>query len=401
MTFDVEEARSRVAGLDRPDAGELREHLEALALPRLAGTEGAVEVERELRERFEALGYEAEPLEFEFSTWPGRFGLSAAGVALLLAGGFGAWFVAADAPTMALLVLVAGLALAVLPLLVLDRSIRSLPWGRVESANLLFRRPGSRPGWIVMAHRDSKSQLVPTALRTLALVLAGLAWVALVVLAAMAYGGAMFHFPTAAVTAGAVLALSGLVLALSWASNASPGALDNASGLSAVLAVAGRVGDGGDVAFLLTDGEELGLAGARDAASRLPAVQGVINVEGLDDNGEFIVAEGRGWRRQGSAPQLAAALLTAGRALDLPVNRRPLPRSLLVDHLPIAEAGIPTLTLLRGTWGSLMRVHRPGDDASRLRCTGAAEGASLLAAALHLLREDGGSHLASRGRGGP
>lgn len=401
MTSDVEQARSRVAGLSGADASELRRHLEAIARPRMTGTEGAAEVEATLRERFDAMGYEAESLDFEFSTWPGRYGLPLSGAVLLLTGILGGWLVAADAPTGALIVLVAGLALALLPLFVLARAIRSLPWGRVEAVNLLFRKPGTRPAWIVMAHRDTKSQLVPTALRTAALVLAGLSWLALVVLAALEYGGDMFHFPTAAIVVGVVLALSGLSLALSWAANASPGALDNGSGLAAVLAVAERAGDSGDVAFLLTDGEELGLAGARDVAGRLPAVQGVINVEGMDDDGAFIVAEGRGWDRRGSAPQLAAALLMAGRALDLPVHRRPLPRALLVDHLPIAEAGIPALTLFRGTWSSLLRVHRPADDASALRCTGAAEGATLLAAALHLLREDGSPHLARSRRTEP
>ena len=401
MTFDLEEARSRVSGLDRPDPAELRGHVESLARPRMSGTEGAAEVERTLRERFTELGYETEALPFAFSVWPGRFGLPAAGVALLLTGAFGGWLVAADEPTFGLVVLFVGLALALVPLLTLGRALRSVPWGRLETANLLFRKADRRPSWIVMAHRDSKSQLVPTALRTAALVLAGVSWLALVVLAGMEFGGDDLHYPGTATFFAVLLGLSGLTLALSWAANASPGALDNASGLAALLAVARRTADSGDVAFLLTDGEELGLAGARDVVTRLPAVQGVINVDGLDDSGHFLVAEGRGWSRKGSAPQLAAALLMAGRALDLPVHRRPLPRSLLVDHLPLAEAGIPTLTLLRGTWQSLMRVHRPGDDAAHLQCRGAAEGAALLTAALHLLREQSASHLAAPRRDGP
>ncbi|MBW3553775.1 MAG: Zn-dependent exopeptidase M28 [Gemmatimonadetes bacterium] len=400
MTFDLDEARTRVSGLDRARAAELRADVESLARPRMSGTEGAAEVEQLVRDRFEALGYETEPLPFQFSAWPGRFGLPAAGVVLLLSGVLAGWLIAGSEPALALTVLVLALAIAVLPLLVLGSAIRGMPWARIDSANLLFRKPGSRPAWIVMAHRDSKSQLAPTALRTAALITAGVAWLALVVLAGMWIAGDAYRLPGTAMTAGVILSVCGLVLALSWASNASPGALDNASGVAALLATAGRVGSGGDVAFLITDGEELGLAGARDVARRLPPVQGVINVEGLDDGGTFIVAEGHGWRRRGSAPQLAAALLTAGRALDLPVHRRKLPLSLLVDHLPVARAGIPSLTLLRGSWKSLMRVHRPGDDLSRLGCDGAADGATLLAAALHLLREDRSSHLASPGRGG-
>lgn len=401
MTFDLDQARSRVAGLDRPAPAELRAHIEAFARPRMTGTEGAAEVTAALRERFEGLGYRTESLGFEFSRWPGRFGLPAAGVALTIMGVLGGWLTATGRPTLALVVLVAGLGLLLLPLLLLTRAIRGLPWGRVEGSNLLFRRPDSRPAWIVMAHRDSKSQMLPTALRTAALIVGVATWAGLVGIAASWFGGPTFQFPTAAVVAAALLTASGLVLALSWASNTSPGALDNATGMAALLAVAERMGGNGDVAFLLTDAEELGLAGARDVASRLPPVQGVINVEALDDAGIFYVAEGKGWRRTGSAPQLAAALLTAGRALDLPVHRRPLPRSIMVDHLPLAEAGIPSLTLLRGTWGSLMRVHRPDDDITHLDCTGAADGATLLAAALHLLRADGSSHLASPGRAGP
>lgn len=400
MTFDLDEARTRVSGLDRANAAELRSDVETLARPRMSGTEGAAEVEQLVRERFEALGYETEALPFQFSAWPGRFGLAAAGVVLLLTGALAGWLIAGSEPALALIVLLVGLAVAVIPLLVLGSAIRGMPWARIESANLLFRKPGSRPAWIVMAHRDSKSQLAPTALRSAALVTAGVAWLALVVLAGMWIAGEDYRLPGTALTVGVILSLCGLVLALSWASNASPGALDNASGVAALLATAGRVGNGGDVAFLITDGEELGLAGARDVARKLPPVQGVINVEGLDDGGTFIVAEGRGWRRRGSAPQLAAALLTAGRALDMPVHRRKLPLSLLVDHIPVAGAGIPSLTLLRGTWKSLMRVHRPGDDVGRLGCQGAADGATLLAAALHLLREDKTSHLASPGRSG-
>lgn len=400
MTFDLEEARSRLSGLERPDPAAIRRDIEALAKPRLSGSEGAAEVERELRTRFEALGYRVEELGFGFSRWPGRFGLPVAGAVLALTGAAGAGFLITGAPTAALVVLVLGLALALLPLLVLGRAIRKLPWGRIEASNLLFTRGETRPSWVLMAHRDSKSQLVPTLVRTAALVLAGIAWAALVALAALWYGGPEFTFPTAAAIAGVVLVLTGILLALSWAGNTSPGALDNASGLAAVLAVAEQVGSSGDLAFLLTEGEELGLAGARDVADRLPPVQGVLNVEGLDDDGPFYIAEGAGWQRKGSAPQLAAALLTAGRALDLPVHRRPLPRSLLVDHLPIASAGIPALTLLRGTWGSLLRVHRPGDDTGRITGAGAAEGATLLAGAFRLLREQSGSHLAGPRRTG-
>lgn len=399
MTLDLEEARSRVRALERADASELLAQVEVLAKPRLTGSEGAADTEAALRERFQELGYDLEEMEFGFSTWPGRFGLPVSGVVLAITGAIGAWLITSGLPTAGLVILVLGFALALTPLLILTPMLRRLPFGRVETSNLLFKRPDSRPSWILMAHRDSKSQLVPTLVRVAAVVLGVLGWVALVVFAALWISGPPMTFQTGTWIAGAAVILAGLLLGLSWAGNTSPGALDNATGLAALLAVARRV-EGGDVAFLLTDGEEMGLAGARDAAARLPPVQGVINVDGLDDDGVFYVAEGAGWQRKGSAPQLVAALLTAGRALDLPVQRRPLPRALQVDHLPLVTAGIPSVTLLRGRWGALMRVHRPADDPGHMDGTGAAEGATLLAAAIHLLRESG-PHLAGGRRPGP
>ncbi|HSH45721.1 MAG TPA: M28 family peptidase, partial [Longimicrobiales bacterium] len=278
--------------------------------------------------------------------------------------------------------------------------LQALPWGRVATSNLLFTRPGARPQWILMAHRDSKSQLVPTLVRVGAVFLGVAGWIALVVLAALWISGPPMTFPAGVWVAAVAVMAAGVVLGLSWAGNASPGALDNATGLAALLAVASREPDSGEVAFLLTDAEELGLVGAREVVGQLPAVQGVINVDGLADEGTLFITEGAGPRRTGSAPQLVAALLTAGSALEVPVQRKRLPRALQVDHLPLVEAGLPAVTLLRGDWSTLMRVHRPADDVSGLRATGAADGATLLSAAVRLLRESS-THLAGGRRPGP
>lgn len=400
MPFDIDEARAKLADLERSDPARMRDHLAALATPRLAGTESAAEVERELRARFEDLGYQTREYPFSFSAWPGRFGLTVAGAALALTGILVAWLIPAGLPGAAIAILLVGLALALTPLFALGPALHKLPWGRVESRNLLFSPPEGRPTWILMAHRDSKSQFVPTLIRSGALALAAVAWLLLVLLAALWIAGDPFRWPAVAIGAAVVLLVAGLLLALSWSGDESPGALDNASGLAALLEVATSTRSTGGVAFLVTDGEELGLAGARAVAADLPPIQGVINVDGLDDHGVFYVAEGYGWRRKGSAPQLAAALLTAATALDMPVERRRLPRSIPVDHLPVAEAGIPALTLLRGSWRSLLRVHRPADNVDSLDGSGAAAGATLLAAAIRLLRAEQAAHLAGpRGTG--
>ncbi|MBX6366081.1 MAG: M28 family peptidase, partial [Gemmatimonadetes bacterium] len=141
------------------------------------------------------------------------------------------------------------------------------------------------------------------------------------------------------------------------------------------------------VAFLITDGEELGLAGAAAVGRHLPRVHGIINLDGLDDEGDFHIIEQHGLPRRGLAPQLAAALLAAGARLGTHAERRALPVGVMVDHIPLAEAGFPAVTLMRGSARSLRRVHRPEDDAAHVSGVGAAAAVALVSGALAVLRE--------------
>jgi Zn-dependent M28 family amino/carboxypeptidase len=189
------------------------------------------------------------------------------------------------------------------------------------------------------------------------------------------------------VAAGTLAVIAAVILIFCWVDNNSPGALDNASGVATLLGIAEREGTGSDVAFLITDAEELGLAGARAISRSLPAVYGVINFDGLDDEGQFQIVEDFGWpRRRGKAPHLAAALLSAAAALDVPIQRRSVPFGIMLDHIPIVESGMPALTVMRGSLASLRRVHRPIDDLSRLSGDGITRAVDLTCAALHLLR---------------
>jgi hypothetical protein len=359
--------------------------LREIARPRLTGSDGAAEVAAAIRRRFEGSGYEVKDQGFEFNPWPGRFGITAAGALYLILTVVAAVFLyygnafAAIGLLLILLVLTGLLGMFAVP------AIDALPFGRQPGTNLLARRPGTRPRYIIMAHRDSKSQPVPLAFRGPAIVLAILVWIAL-------FGAALAY--TARPLPGALLLLlgvlavvAGVVLILCWVDDRSPGALDNASGVVAALAIAAREQEAGDVAFLITDAEELGLAGARAAAPHLPPVFGVINLDGLDDHGAFYVLERFGLlRKRGLAPHLAAALLAEAEALGEPANRRDLPAGIPVDHVPIVRAGTPALTLMRGSLRSLRRVHRPADDLSQLRGDGVRRTVTLVCGALARLR---------------
>lgn len=365
---------------------DARETLGALARPRLSTTPGHEEVVAEARWRFETLGYETIELPFSFAAWVGRFGPAFLALVYLIGVLAAGILLLAGAPGAAAIVLLLAFAGVVAAAANLTRLLHQARWHRRRGLNLLFRRPGSRPRYILMAHLDSKSQLVPLSLRAPAVAVAAAAWIVLLGTAILSLirpvaGGAVFAVAVLAV-------LAGTLLTLSWADNESPGALDNASGVATLLGVAEREADTGDVAFLVTDAEELGLAGARDAATRLPPVHGVINIDGIDDDGRFFVMERFGWPRRGLAPHLAVGLLGAAAVLGVPALRRDVPLGLLLDHMPIVRAGIPALTLMRGELRSLHRVHRPADSLASLHGTGVTRAVDLLCAALTLIRGD-------------
>ena len=383
MQIRIDELREKIRTRARPPFNAAPD-LDTIARPRLTGTSGAAAVTGAVRSRFQDLGYQVDDRPFEFSAWPGRFGLSAAGAILLSASVAAGVFLLSGRAVAAIVALaLGGAALAAVGLFA-GRALDALPWGRQVAVNLLARRPERRPRYLIMAHRDSKSQLVPLLLRAPALVVAVLGWATLLLFALLSLADPVPEPLVFSIAIAAVLA--GTVVTLCWADDESPGALDNATGVAALIGIAERESEHGDVAFLITDAEELGLAGARAAARRLPAVFGVINLDGLDDEGTFYVLERFGWPRRGLAPHLALALLSAAAALDVPARRRDVPFGVMLDHMPIVNGGTTALTLMRGELSSMRRVHRPADSRERIRGAGVSAAVELVCTALGVLR---------------
>lgn len=385
MVHRMDDLHGRIQPASADERRRIQESMRVLAKPRLSGGEGLTEVEGELRRRFEASGYRVEELPFSFSSLPGRFGVPVLGAIHVAALVVAAVFVVYSQPLAALSALMTSLLLVGALSLATPTLIRSFPAGRVKTANWLVRTGASKPRFLVMAHRDSKSQFVPIAARAFSAGVSLFAWVGLAIVALIQFTSDVDPGRLAVVVAvvGSILALP---LLLSPALDRSPGALDNASGLATLLGLAERLKDDAEVAFLVTDGEELGLAGARAAAKQLAPVEGIINVDGIDDRGEFLIMERHGFPRRGSAPHLATALFASARVLDLPVRRRDLPHGIQVDHVPFQNAGFPALTVMRGDQRSLWRVHLPADNAGRTTGIGAADAVALVEGALAIRR---------------
>ena len=361
-----------------PDAAAGSQLLRDLAAsPRPTGSAAIAAARERVAGELAALGYSARALPFEFSALPGRYAtplFGAAGLGIVaLAGHLGA-----DRNRFApLVILLAGATLLAAGGRWLARSgVLSLGVMRESGVNLEFttsHAPAPRV-WLC-AHLDSKSQPVPTIARAGGIVLAAIGFLATLALAlAAAAGIATTRAPW---VAAALLTLVGAIpVMMSVVGNHSPGALDNASGVVAVVEAA-RLLASHDVGVLITDAEELGLAGAL-AWTRLPHVRRdavVLNCDGVDDEGASLVMFSR------PAPEaLIGAAERAG------AQRRPMPLGLLTDSVAFTGAGLASITFSRGTLATLARVHGSRDDLSRLRGTGIAPVASLMAATANQLR---------------
>ena len=355
------------------EAATARRHLERIAaVPRPAGSEHEAAARRYCGEVLAGLGFEVTEVPFEYSAAPGRWATPVGG-ALSMIGIAAVGHVGNRDDPLASIAIMLGLAAAAIPAAVWTarRGVLSLPIARRQGVNLVATRGGSTPVLWMVAHLDSKSQPVPTAVRALGIVLSVLVWIVALATAIVQWRGAEVSAWWVPITlAGWVAALP--VLA-SIVGARSPGALDNASGVATVLGAAERM-HGEPVGVLLTSAEELGLAGARAWATTLePGI--ALNCDGVDDTGTLVcMRSGRG-RRASRALETGAAL--SGVRLQV----RGLIPGLLVDAVALVDAGWDSATLSRGTWGTLARIHRPGDDLRRMTGAGIDEAARVMALA--------------------
>lgn len=232
-----------------------------------------------------------------------------------------------------------------------------------EGFNLIAVRPRVRVATWLTAHYDSKGQPLSMAWRLL-LVAAALAMIPGVLLATQAGANPWWWL--------ALVVLPALFLALNVATDRSPGAVDNATGVLAVLAALDLLPPEAPVGAILLDGEELGLVGARALVrerANLLHDTAVINFDGIDDPGGVIAFA----HHPGSVTRSVTDRLAVRPRRRLPV---------VVDGLALATAARECLTIMKGDWGTARVVHTLRDTADRLTLTGVEAVARAVAAAL-------------------
>lgn len=350
-----------------------RQHLAVLArAPRPAGSAAERAALEYASRALSAAGFVVRQERFEYSAFPGRYGLPIGGAltcATVLAA-VSSGLARGGRPVAALAALTVGMALTgAFAAAVLGDGVLTLPWLRAESENLVATRGGGSSAaslWLV-AHVDSKSQPVPSLLR-----IAGVALLVLgLLLAITADVLQLASLPHRIVwwAAGVSAVLGALPVIASVVGERSDGAVDNASGVAAVLAAAAGVRPDAAFGVLVPSAEELGLAGVRAWARTVP-VGTAINCDGVDDDGELTIMY------SGRAPQ--SLIQTLRRVAPVPLRARRMPLGLMTDSVALAQAGWTTLTVSRGSFATLRRVHTAADSLATLRGDGIDDVATLL-----------------------
>ena len=355
-----------------------RRHLERLAAaPRPAGSPAESAAREYCAEVLRSLDFRVSEEPFGFSALPGRLGTPLCGAAAILmfaaAGHLGWRGHALNALAVlgagGLVVLGAGWWLA-------RFGVLELPWRREHAINLVGERApaGMEPPVWLVAHLDSKSQPLPIAVRAVGVMAALALWAVALVVSVLQSAGAPLAGYWPLITIVGVLA--SIPVVASVVGSRSPGALDNASGVATVLLAVEQSPSDRSVGVLLTSGEELGLAGAR-AWVRARSPSTAINVDGVDDSGKIRVIH--------PTPRpvaLMGAITLAADELGVDASSGPLPPGLLVDGVALADGGWEVVTLSKGDWRTVTRIHTPADDLASLRGEGVAELATLVQRAL-------------------
>jgi hypothetical protein len=353
------------------------DHLAVLARePRPAGGAGEERARDHAQAALRDAGFEVTREPFEYSAFPGRWATPIGGAMAAIAVWGAAWtaMTLADGPASLLVVVSGVLAVVAFAALMLGDAVLTLPLMRARSTNLLAIRRGVAPRVWLVAHLDSKSQPASSLAR-----IGGVALLAgALVLAVTSCALELASLPARMAWWTAIVAavLGALPVMASVVGARSPGALDNASGVAAVLTAAAQLDRRAAVGVLLSSAEELGLAGARAWARGRPAAI-ALNCDGVDDGGEMTIMY------SGSRPDSLIEAV-ARMAPEAPRVRR-MPLGLLTDSVALASRGWATVTLSRGSLASLQRVHTTHDSLAALRGDGVEEMGTLLARAAEVL----------------
>jgi hypothetical protein len=359
---------------DEELAAEAKRLIDVIASrPRFAGSAEEAEARRFCAAELDIAGLTVTEKTFEYSQWPGRWGIP------FIAAGTLAEIVAIAFATRANPIFgsfACSLSIIAFSVASVRRrsATRKLRWLRSSATNL-EAVAGEPDVWLV-AHLDSKSQTIPMLVRVIS-------HIVLVAVLLIVFGAFILVETERAhdvpwiwlLLAGVIAALPSLFCIVG---NNSRGALDNATGVAAVLLASRMISNDKAFGVLITSGEELDLAGARAWTEERHKGAMMINCDTVDDEGAWRCMYA--WRPHA----ISRAGENAAKKLGLGLRMGMMIPGIITDSLAFETAGLRSVTLSRGTLRTLARLHTRGDSPDRVNGSGAAMAARMLT---HMVEE--------------
>ena len=361
------------------DAARTYDHITQLAFPRLVGSTGEAEAQDYIVQQFKASGLDVSWEPFSFTKFPAEVLpriLSALFVPVVLSvPWFGERF---------------PIPVCVACLLSLSVSMYCTQWHkrfeglynigkRYYSENIIAtngaEQDDNAPTFLFVAHYDSKSQVLPIAVRAIAYGIAIIGLVILTIAMVINVGWGVWLPNVIVWSIAGITTFCLLLLQINLTQNHSPGAFDNASGVAVMLEVARGIVERGErksVTFLAAGAEEYGMCGAlryvqahTDEYDRENTY--VINLDGLGVGNGVSVVTRYGIPPVRTTSALISLFRTSGESLGIQVSERYLPIGVGLDSIPIASRGFETVTVTAGDVGSAaLRIHSKRDRSDLL-----------------------------------
>lgn len=346
------------------------QHAVSLAIPRAAGTSGEKMAKSYCAHTLKTFGIDVHDQPFNFSTLPEMitrvlpfmFGLLLWVIAMLF-----------ESLSLNMFLILIGTSIAGTVCIFFWFPLKKLHTGtgRMTSANLTGDIPAQNQAkhhLVFMAHYDSKSQLLPIAIRSVCYIGLLICYSAAISSYVFSYWHNDFPHRLLVQICGSGALLFGTLLLINVTRNRSPGAADNACGAAIVIELARIFAkeplSNVCLSFLLTGAEEYCLAGAFNHVKQ----QGVsvperkfINIDGVGQQVPIRII-GREKRHVSADGQsLVSGLTAAARTISVTLVKMSALIGIGFDHGAMVCHGYEAITLACGNLGTLLRIHSPRD----------------------------------------
>ena len=361
------------------DAEHAYRHITQLAFPRLVDSAGEAEAQDYIVEQFTALGLDVSWEPFSFTKFPAEV-LPRILSALFVPVALSVPWLGERFPIPVCLVCLLSLSMTMFFTQWRKRLEGLYDVGkRLRTENIIAtnggKQDGNTPTLLFVAHYDSKSQVLPIALRAMSYGFAIIGLIVLTTLMVVKVSSGVWLSDYIVWSVAGITSFCLFLLQINLTENRSPGGFDNASGVGVMLEVARVVmarDEKKSITFLATGAEEYGMCGA------LRYVQAhadeydlkntyVINLDGLGvGNGVNLVTR-YGMPPTRTATALAELFQVSGESLGVRVSDRYLPIGVGLDSIPIASRGFETVTLTaRGVGRTALKIHSKRDRSDLL-----------------------------------